>query len=210
MEIIKGNLACFVNIYIYYAYACLNIWWVQIYIFQLLYKLIAALCFNIIICLVFLTAPSRWWGERIESHIAGNGWTGKECSNWTEGKPQYLVLIQCPNSLDYLLLNLLLNALSWKQIDPTILGGLVVEFGQKVFDMSIRTRARQMERFLREPLNFWLPPIPLEGVCFHLEESTISVWAPWAACFPINIVLLFFANKENLLFVRIWWEKKKT
>nr|P22778.1 RecName: Full=ATP synthase subunit O, mitochondrial; AltName: Full=Oligomycin sensitivity conferral protein; Short=OSCP; Flags: Precursor [Ipomoea batatas]AAA33388.1 F-1-ATPase delta subunit precursor (EC 3.6.1.3) [Ipomoea batatas]GMD62582.1 ATP synthase subunit O, mitochondrial-like [Ipomoea batatas] len=41
-----------------------------------------------------------------------------------------------------------------QKIDPTILGGLVVEFGQKVFDMSIRTRARQMERFLREPLNF--------------------------------------------------------
>jgi len=40
-----------------------------------------------------------------------------------------------------------------QKIDPTILGGLVVEFGQKVFDMSIKTRARQMERFLREPIN---------------------------------------------------------
>jgi len=40
------------------------------------------------------------------------------------------------------------------QIDPSILGGLVIEFGQKVFDMSIRTRARQMERLLREPINF--------------------------------------------------------
>lgn len=40
------------------------------------------------------------------------------------------------------------------QIDPSILGGLVVEFGQKVFDMSIKTRARQMERFLRDPINF--------------------------------------------------------
>ncbi|KAI3743998.1 hypothetical protein L1987_57070 [Smallanthus sonchifolius] len=39
-------------------------------------------------------------------------------------------------------------------IDPSILGGLVVEFGQKVFDMSIKTRARQMERFLRDPVNF--------------------------------------------------------
>lgn len=39
------------------------------------------------------------------------------------------------------------------QIDPSILGGLVVEFGQKVFDMSIKTRAKQMERFLREPTN---------------------------------------------------------
>ncbi|KAG8363598.1 hypothetical protein BUALT_Bualt19G0039000 [Buddleja alternifolia] len=40
-----------------------------------------------------------------------------------------------------------------QKIDPNILGGLVVEFGQKVFDMSIRTRARQMERFLRQPIN---------------------------------------------------------
>ncbi|GFP92111.1 ATP synthase subunit o mitochondrial [Phtheirospermum japonicum] len=40
-----------------------------------------------------------------------------------------------------------------QRIDPSILGGLVVEFGQKVFDMSIRTRARQMERFLRQPIN---------------------------------------------------------
>ncbi|KAK9051379.1 hypothetical protein SSX86_028006 [Deinandra increscens subsp. villosa] len=41
-----------------------------------------------------------------------------------------------------------------QKIDPSILGGLVVEFGQKVFDMSIKTRARQMERFLRDPINF--------------------------------------------------------
>nr|KJB49138.1 hypothetical protein B456_008G105300 [Gossypium raimondii] len=41
-----------------------------------------------------------------------------------------------------------------QKIDPSILGGLVVEFEQKVFDMSIKTRARQMERFLREPINF--------------------------------------------------------
>lgn len=40
-----------------------------------------------------------------------------------------------------------------RQIDPSILGGLVVEFSQKVFDMSIRTRAREMERFLRDPIN---------------------------------------------------------
>ncbi|CAK9140375.1 unnamed protein product [Ilex paraguariensis] len=38
-----------------------------------------------------------------------------------------------------------------QKIDPNILGGLVLEFGQKVFDMSIKTRARQMERFLRDP-----------------------------------------------------------
>ncbi|PKI35659.1 hypothetical protein CRG98_043930 [Punica granatum] len=39
-----------------------------------------------------------------------------------------------------------------QKIDPSILGGLVVEFSQKVFDMSIKTRAKQMERFLREPI----------------------------------------------------------
>lgn len=40
-----------------------------------------------------------------------------------------------------------------QKIDPSILGGIVVEFSQKVFDASIKTRARQMERFLREPVN---------------------------------------------------------
>ncbi|KAK4476377.1 hypothetical protein RD792_015527, partial [Penstemon davidsonii] len=40
-----------------------------------------------------------------------------------------------------------------QKIDSNILGGLIVEFSQKVFDMSIRTRARQMERFLRQPVN---------------------------------------------------------
>jgi len=40
-----------------------------------------------------------------------------------------------------------------QKIDASILGGIVVEFSQKVFDMSIRTRARQMERFLRDPVN---------------------------------------------------------
>ncbi|PKI48879.1 hypothetical protein CRG98_030727 [Punica granatum] len=39
-----------------------------------------------------------------------------------------------------------------QKIDPSILGGLVVEFSQKVFDMSIKTRAKQMERFLLEPI----------------------------------------------------------
>lgn len=29
----------------------------------------------------------------------------------------------------------------------------MVEFGQKVFDMTIKTRAMQMERFLRDPIN---------------------------------------------------------
>ncbi|KAJ8644259.1 hypothetical protein MRB53_006007 [Persea americana] len=41
-----------------------------------------------------------------------------------------------------------------QKINQSILGGLVVEFGQKLFDMSIRTRARQMEKFLRDPVNF--------------------------------------------------------
>lgn len=40
-----------------------------------------------------------------------------------------------------------------QKINPSILGGLVVEFSQKVFDMSIKTRAQQMERFLREPIS---------------------------------------------------------
>ncbi|KDP43469.1 hypothetical protein JCGZ_16756 [Jatropha curcas] len=41
-----------------------------------------------------------------------------------------------------------------KKIDPSILGGLLVEFDMKVFDLSIRTRAKEMERLLREPINF--------------------------------------------------------
>ncbi|XP_031488037.1 ATP synthase subunit O, mitochondrial [Nymphaea colorata] len=41
-----------------------------------------------------------------------------------------------------------------QKIDQSILGGLVVEFGQKLFDMSIRTRAKQMEKFLRDPSIF--------------------------------------------------------
>ncbi|KAJ0989085.1 hypothetical protein J5N97_007441 [Dioscorea zingiberensis] len=41
-----------------------------------------------------------------------------------------------------------------QKIDPNILGGLIVEFELKVLDMSIRTRAKQMEKFLREPVNF--------------------------------------------------------
>lgn len=38
-----------------------------------------------------------------------------------------------------------------QKIDPGILGGLVVEFQQQMVDMSIKTRARQMERYLRDP-----------------------------------------------------------
>ncbi|CAL0304830.1 unnamed protein product [Lupinus luteus] len=40
-----------------------------------------------------------------------------------------------------------------QKIDPSILGGIVLEFSEKVFDMSIKTRAQQMERILREPVN---------------------------------------------------------
>ncbi|PKU86926.1 ATP synthase subunit O, mitochondrial [Dendrobium catenatum] len=41
-----------------------------------------------------------------------------------------------------------------QKIDPRILGGLVIEFDQKVLDMSIKTRAKQMEEFLRQPIHF--------------------------------------------------------
>ncbi|XP_010534245.1 PREDICTED: ATP synthase subunit O, mitochondrial-like [Tarenaya hassleriana] len=41
-----------------------------------------------------------------------------------------------------------------QKIDPSIYGGLIVEYNQKVLDMSIKTRAMQMERLLREPVNF--------------------------------------------------------
>lgn len=40
-----------------------------------------------------------------------------------------------------------------QKIDPSIYGGLIVEFNQKVLDMSIKTRAMQMERLLREPVD---------------------------------------------------------
>ncbi|KAL3622506.1 hypothetical protein CASFOL_033917 [Castilleja foliolosa] len=50
-------------------------------------------------------------------------------------------------------LQLILGQGKTVKIYPSILGGLVFEFGQKVFDMSIRIRARRMERFLREPIN---------------------------------------------------------
>ncbi|KAL6125058.1 hypothetical protein ACLB2K_077566 [Fragaria x ananassa] len=41
-----------------------------------------------------------------------------------------------------------------QKIDTSIMGGLVVEFQQKVFDMSIKTRARQFERYLRDPVHW--------------------------------------------------------
>lgn len=40
------------------------------------------------------------------------------------------------------------------QIDPSILGGIIVEFDQKLLDASIKTKALEMEQFLREPGNF--------------------------------------------------------
>jgi|UniRef100_A0ACD5ZKU0 F-type H+-transporting ATPase subunit O len=40
-----------------------------------------------------------------------------------------------------------------QKIDYSIMGGLVIEFGQRVFDMSIKTRAKQMEAFLRQPIH---------------------------------------------------------
>ncbi|KAL5199791.1 hypothetical protein ABZP36_020994 [Zizania latifolia] len=46
------------------------------------------------------------------------------------------------------------NILIEQKIDQSIMGGLVIQFGQKVFDMSIKTRAKQMEMFLRQPLDF--------------------------------------------------------
>lgn len=46
------------------------------------------------------------------------------------------------------------NVIIEQKVDPSILGGLVIEFGQKLIDMSIKTRAMQMERFLMEPLDF--------------------------------------------------------
>jgi len=61
-----------------------------------------------------------------------------------------VLLFSCTNSFRIEAITILFYVC---QIDPSILGGLVVEFGQKVFDMSIKTRARQMERFLREPAN---------------------------------------------------------
>lgn len=41
-----------------------------------------------------------------------------------------------------------------QKIDPSLLGGLVVEFGNFMMDLSIKTRAKQMENYLREPIHF--------------------------------------------------------
>ncbi|KAK1287678.1 hypothetical protein QJS10_CPB19g01065 [Acorus calamus] len=40
-----------------------------------------------------------------------------------------------------------------QKIDPSILGGLVVQYGEKLFDFSIKRRAKEMEKFLRDPAN---------------------------------------------------------
>ncbi|KAJ4839565.1 hypothetical protein Tsubulata_002271 [Turnera subulata] len=42
-----------------------------------------------------------------------------------------------------------------QKIDANILGGIVVEFGEKVLDMSIRARAQQMERLLSQPVDLF-------------------------------------------------------
>ncbi|KAK1267260.1 hypothetical protein QJS04_geneDACA016382 [Acorus gramineus] len=40
-----------------------------------------------------------------------------------------------------------------QKIDLSILGGLVVQYGEKLFDFSIKRRAKEMEKFLRDPAN---------------------------------------------------------
>lgn len=37
-----------------------------------------------------------------------------------------------------------------QKVDPAIIGGLVVEFGDKYIDLSIEKRIREMERLLKE------------------------------------------------------------
>jgi len=46
------------------------------------------------------------------------------------------------------------TAIIEQKIDPSILGGIIVEFDQKLLDASIKTKALEMEQFLREPGNF--------------------------------------------------------
>lgn len=41
-----------------------------------------------------------------------------------------------------------------EKIDPSILGGLIIDFEDKRFDISIKTRAAKMERLLYEPVDF--------------------------------------------------------
>ncbi|WKA06085.1 hypothetical protein VitviT2T_024006 [Vitis vinifera] len=40
------------------------------------------------------------------------------------------------------------------KLEQRLIPVFLVEFDQKMFDMSIKTRAREMERFLRDPINF--------------------------------------------------------
>lgn len=41
-----------------------------------------------------------------------------------------------------------------EKIDPSILGGLIIDFEDKRFDISIKTRVAKMERLLNEPVDF--------------------------------------------------------
>ena len=104
------------------------------------------------------------------------------------------------------------------QIDPSIYGGLIVEFQQKVLDMSIRTRAQQMERLLREPVdlsNLWVSP---SKTClwsckpsWQNKHMTLSTWETircrfeichlftFVVCFEISCWRLFYVLREYML-----------
>jgi F0F1-type ATP synthase delta subunit len=45
-----------------------------------------------------------------------------------------------------------LSSLSFMQVDPNIIGGLVVEIGDKYVDMSIKTRVNKMTQMLLDPI----------------------------------------------------------
>lgn len=100
-------------------------------------------------------APATWGGERAQGDPARNHWKREEGKDPAEGT----LPSTCFTSVSFVgdSGSLFRNAdqvifpYLW-QIDPSILGGLVVEFSQKVFDMSIKSRAKQMERFLRQPI----------------------------------------------------------
>ncbi|URE11334.1 ATP synthase [Musa troglodytarum] len=66
------------------------------------------------------------------------------------------------------------------QIDPIILGGSVVEFEQKVFVVSTKTRAKQMEKFLKATDQF--SRALMASKCQHLANIH---------CFTSPVCLLF-------------------
>ena len=98
-----------------------------------------------------LLATSREGGERTKGYLAGYPWEKQNYFGWTEGNYLIHELLESNIWRDAPPPQLVFSLL---QIDYSIMGGLVIEFGQKVFDMSIRTRAKQMEAFLRQPLEF--------------------------------------------------------